>query len=70
VGGIQEIIEDGVNGFLIKPGDIKALAENIEKLLIDPCLANQMRQSGYQIAREKFDIKKTIERLEKIYLSC
>ncbi len=67
VGGIPESVEDGFNGFLIQPGDTKALAEKIEILANDASLRKQMGQESYRIAKEKFDIKIIIKQLEEIY---
>jgi glycosyltransferase involved in cell wall biosynthesis len=36
VGGVGEVVEDGVNGFLAPAGDVAALAEGIRRLLADP----------------------------------
>jgi glycosyltransferase involved in cell wall biosynthesis len=36
VGGIPGIIEDGVNGFLVQPGDAAALSDRLEKILNSP----------------------------------
>ena len=36
VGGVAEVVEDGVNGFLVSPGDADALAGAIRRLLADP----------------------------------
>jgi glycosyltransferase involved in cell wall biosynthesis len=36
VGGIPSLVEDGVTGLLVPPGDAKALREAIERLLVDP----------------------------------
>ena len=40
-GGARETIEDGVTGFLTPPGDAKALAEAIEKLMALDAVARQ-----------------------------
>ena len=37
-GGIPEVIEDGVNGLLVKPGDVDELAERVARLIGDPAL--------------------------------
>jgi len=36
VGGIPEIVEDGVSGILVNPGDVKGLAEAIDRVASDP----------------------------------
>lgn len=67
VGGIPEAVEDGVNGFLIQPGDAKALAEKIDILASDKELREKMGQKSYEIAKEKFDINVIIRQLQGIY---
>lgn len=67
VGGIPEAVEDGVNGFLIQPGDYKALAEKIDTLANDKQLREQMGQNGYKMAKEKFDIEVVTKQLKEIY---
>jgi glycogen(starch) synthase len=46
VGGIPELVRDGVDGLLVPPGDPAALAGAIEKLLADPDLAATLGASG------------------------
>lgn len=70
VGGIPEIINNGVNGFLIHIGDIIALADKLEILLLNKDFAKQIGQAGRQTVQQKFDLNKSIEKLIKIYLSC
>ncbi|MDD3436887.1 MAG: glycosyltransferase family 4 protein [Candidatus Gastranaerophilales bacterium] len=67
VGGIPEAVEDGTNGFLIQPGDYKALAEKIDLLASDTSLREKMGSESYNIAKEKFDIKIIIKELQEIY---
>lgn len=67
VGGIPEAVENGVNGFLIQPGDFKELAEKIDILANDSELREKMGQKSYEIAKEKFDIKIVVKQLEGIY---
>lgn len=45
-GGLPEVVEDGVTGILVPPGDSRALAEAILRLLRDPGLRRQMGQAG------------------------
>lgn len=67
VGGISEAVENGVNGFLIQPGDYQSLADKIDLLANDKALRSQMGQESYKIAKEKFDIKIIIKQLQDLY---
>lgn len=52
VGGIPEIIVDGVNGYLITPGDKDAIYASIKKLLDNPELAKQMGAKSLERVKE------------------
>lgn len=67
VGGTPDAVEEGANGFLIQPGDYKALAEKIDLLAGDKKLREKMGAESYRIAKEKFDINVIIKQLQEIY---
>lgn len=67
VGGTSEAVEDGVNGFLVKPGDVKALAEKMQLLANDKDLREKMGNESYKIAQEKFDVNIILNQLNVIY---
>lgn len=67
IGATSEAVEDGINGFLIQPGDYKALAEKIDLLAGDKKLREKMGQESYRIAKENFDIDVIIKQLQEIY---
>ena len=50
VGGVREVISDGLSGTLIPPGEIAAIADAVIELLEDPERRAQMGQTG-RIAR-------------------
>jgi glycosyltransferase involved in cell wall biosynthesis len=54
VGGIPELIKDGVNGFLIAPGDEQALAEKLRWVLNNPDKARAMGHAGRSFAQQVF----------------
>jgi len=46
VGGVPELVSDGVEGFLVPPGDPKIMADALVRLLKDPSLRNRMGKAG------------------------
>lgn len=68
VGGIPEIIDNGLNGFLVEPRNPQQLAEKILKLLRNETLRNQMGQNGMQKVRDRFSIQRTVRETEKVYV--
>jgi glycosyltransferase involved in cell wall biosynthesis len=49
-GGIPDIVEDGVNGVLVPPGDAEALAAAIERILDDEELASRLGAAAAESA--------------------
>jgi len=67
VGAIPEIIEDGSNGFLIRPGDYEALARCIIQLLEDESLGRRMELVNRQLIRDHFMPDAAMTQLVAIY---
>ncbi len=53
-GGVEDVVVDGVNGFVVQPGDAHALANAVLTLLRDPALAEMLGQAGQAITRKSF----------------
>jgi len=69
VGGTPEIIEDGLNGFLVNPEDPEDIAEAALKLLEDRGLRLMMGKEGRIKAQKVFDLRKNLNRMRDIYLN-
>jgi len=69
ISGIPELIEHGVNGLLVPPGDAELFAEAIRTLLRDRERAAEMGGRGQEKVRAEFDIERCVaalcERLER-----
>lgn len=65
--GCKDVVDDGVNGFLIAPKDTKALAERLEVLINDSDLRRRMGLAGRQKAEREFDIRHVVEEHLKLY---
>lgn len=67
VGGIAEQIEHGVNGLLVPPEDEHALADAIEKLIVNPAYRVQLAQAAAERARRYYSLNRVIAELELTY---
>lgn len=67
VGGIPELVQDGVTGLLAKPGDVTSLADALEKLLSDEKLRARFCEAARQRAVEKFSVRGQVDRLLAIW---
>jgi glycosyltransferase involved in cell wall biosynthesis len=67
VGGIPEVITDGVDGLLVPPADPHALARAIGSLLADNALRERIGQAGYRTVAERYSIEAQVRRTEAIY---
>jgi glycosyltransferase involved in cell wall biosynthesis len=54
LGGLPEIVQDGITGFLVEPGDVRALRERIGELLGNPALADRMGRAARELVLERF----------------
>jgi len=67
VGGVPELIEDGVNGFLEPVGDIAAQASRAVELLTDDDLHRRISAAGRARAIEQFSTDRIIPQYENYY---
>jgi L-malate glycosyltransferase len=67
VGGTPQLLEDGVHGLLVPPGDPVALAEALLKLLDEPALAARLAAAARQRVQERFDARHRARRYESLY---
>jgi glycosyltransferase involved in cell wall biosynthesis len=66
-GGIPEIVQDGINGYLIPPSDVQSIAEAVVKVLADRDLALQMGEKGREIAARDFSIGSMVRGNLEVY---
>ena len=66
-GGTRELVLDKRSGFLVPPGDPKALAENVEYLLDHPEVAKKMGETGRSRLKDSFSLEKMVENTVRVY---
>lgn len=64
--GVPEMIDNEVNGLLVPTCNATALADGLERLLIDRELADRLAKAGLETAREKFSIEKSVQELRSL----
>lgn len=67
VGGVPEIVEDGINGILVPPGRTDLLAEAIKICLAAPEERRVMGEAGYHKVKSEFTFESQAQKLETIY---
>jgi glycosyltransferase involved in cell wall biosynthesis len=67
VGAIPEVIDDGINGFLVPPRDSQALAAKISLLIENKRLRETMAENNKAKVREKYDLRPVSEIFNAIY---
>lgn len=67
-GGVSEVVQNGVTGFLVKEANVEELADAIQKLLENHDLQNKMSAASRQRAEQYFNLQKQNNLLEKQYI--
>ena len=67
IGGIPELIEENINGYLYDYNDVESLTKMIEKLFQDKNLRTTLGNNARKIAEEKYSSKAYYKNLMKIY---
>lgn len=67
VSAIPEVVMEGETGLLVPPGDPAALAEGMERLILDPELRGSLQGAGPAMVRERFSLDRMVEETLAIY---
>jgi glycosyltransferase involved in cell wall biosynthesis len=67
VGGIPELVNDSVSGFLVERNDPVSAAERLNRLAGDPELRRRLGDAGREVVREKFDLRRNVSQLIRLY---
>lgn len=67
IGGIQDIIQDDVNGILVPPGDASILSRALVQLLTNPSRAASLGEAGRTRVIRDFGEDRLVDRMEQIF---
>ena len=63
--GVPEIVEHGVDGLLVEPGDSAALAACLARLLQDAALRERLSGAGRRKVEQRFDVRRNVTQLRE-----
>jgi glycosyltransferase involved in cell wall biosynthesis len=67
VGGVPDVVRDSVDGYLVEPGDVDALAERLGRLAADPELARRMGEAGRARVLERYSVERLVGDVDALY---
>jgi glycosyltransferase involved in cell wall biosynthesis len=70
VGGIPEVVQEGISGVFVAPGDKAGLERRLKRLLLDRALAERIGAAARESARLRFAPERILARLEEIYAAA
>lgn len=70
VGGIPEVIEDGINGILVPPGDVDSLIKAMTRIGTDLDYAQKLGIQGYKDVQENYTLEIHMSALMNYYSRC
>jgi teichuronic acid biosynthesis glycosyltransferase TuaC len=68
--GIEEIIQHGINGWLVDPGDLEGLTEALSGLLENAQLRTDVGRAARHTILRNFTVEHQAERLAELYREC
>ncbi len=69
VGGVPDVVRDGVDGFLVAPGDVDAMADRLARLAADADLRRRMGEAGSASVRERYSVERLLDDVDRLYRS-
>lgn len=67
VGGLPDVVQEGVTGYLVPPRDPDALAGAIAAVLQDPERAARMGEAGRAVAQERYSLERLVADMDALY---
>lgn len=69
IASIPEVVFNGVNGFLVEPGDVEAIAKKLKTLICDIELCHKLGDNAYALITNEFGLNSHMEKLMALYSS-
>jgi glycosyltransferase involved in cell wall biosynthesis len=67
VGGVPDVVRDGIDGYVVAPGDVAGLAERLARLAADGGLRERMGAAGRERVLERYGVRRLLEDVDRLY---
>jgi glycosyltransferase involved in cell wall biosynthesis len=67
VDGTQELIRDGINGYLVPPGNADGFADRIRQIVNSPDLAERLGAEAHRDVLERFGLPRMIDAYHQLF---
>jgi glycosyltransferase involved in cell wall biosynthesis len=67
VGGVPDVVTDGVDGFLVPPRDTEAAADRLAQLARDPELRGRLGETGRANAQARYSVERLVDDVDRLY---
>lgn len=67
VGGVADVVRDGVDGFLVEVGDTGAMAARLAEIAADPALAKRLGQAGRKRVLRRYAVARLVDDVDRLY---
>ena len=67
VGGVPDVVRDGVDGFLVERGDTSAMAERLAQLAADPELGVRLGAAGRDRVLDRYGVGRLLDDVDRLY---
>jgi glycosyltransferase involved in cell wall biosynthesis len=69
VGGVPDVVRDGVDGFLVEAGDVEGAAERLARLARDPMLRARLGEAGRERVLRRYSVSRLVDDVDRLYRS-
>ena len=69
VGGVGDVVRDGVDGFLVDVGDVDAMAARLAELAADRKLGARLGAAGKERVLRRYRVTRLVEDVDRLYRS-
>jgi glycosyltransferase involved in cell wall biosynthesis len=67
VGGVPDVVRNGIDGFVVEPGDTAALAERLAELAVDPEFGARLGAAGRERVLDRYGVGRLLDDVDRLY---